>query len=317
MKKFISRLHAITLVAVLTMGSAVPTYAEGSRLSDIDGHWSRSIIEYWDSAGLIHGYPDGTFRPNAKITLAEYSTLVLNVLGLDPGTPPTGMEKHWAGRTVGALIREGIITDEEYKNFAPNRSATRMEMIRMAVRSTGEDLAGVDADTSYADAAQLSLEDGLILDAATEFGIVAGYPDGSVKPYASATRAESLTMLMNMDKHIRSAEGKRSNTVPAEEETGSAEIPGTEEKPGTPANSGNSGGGGGGGGGGGSTPTPATPTVSIDKDGDGKSDGTVSADDLDKDGVYTDEDGNHYKDIDGDGTLDPVIPIDKDGGWET
>ena len=47
--------------------------------------------------------------------------------------------------------------------------------------------------------------------------------------------------------------------------------------------------------------------------GDGKPDDWIPKGDLPGDGVYTDEDGNHYKDIDGDGTLDPVIPIDKDG----
>lgn len=45
--------------------------------NDIDKHWAKTAIEKAYAAGIINGYPDGTFRPDAKITRAE-ATKMLN-----------------------------------------------------------------------------------------------------------------------------------------------------------------------------------------------------------------------------------------------
>lgn len=45
--------------------------------ADTSGHWGRDIIEQAFGMGLVTGYPDGTFRPDAPLTRAEGVALVL------------------------------------------------------------------------------------------------------------------------------------------------------------------------------------------------------------------------------------------------
>ena len=44
---------------------------------DIQNHWSKGIVEYESALEIIHGYPDGTFKPGRSITRSEATKLVL------------------------------------------------------------------------------------------------------------------------------------------------------------------------------------------------------------------------------------------------
>ena len=48
--------------------------------------WYNTAISTLSSMGIITGYPDGTFRPNAAITRAETMTLVNRILNRQPET---------------------------------------------------------------------------------------------------------------------------------------------------------------------------------------------------------------------------------------
>lgn len=56
-----------------------PVENSGS-FSDISGHWAENEIERAAAFGWISGYPDGTFRPDARITRAEAMTMINRVL---------------------------------------------------------------------------------------------------------------------------------------------------------------------------------------------------------------------------------------------
>ena len=76
-----------------------------SRFSDASGHWAEGYIVAAESAGLVEGYPDGSFRPNAQITRAEAVTALNRMLGRIPDrehiaelpNPYTDIDaNHWA-----------------------------------------------------------------------------------------------------------------------------------------------------------------------------------------------------------------------------
>ena len=48
--------------------------------TDLSGHWSKSYVELAAGNGWIAGYPDGSFRPDQKITRAETVTMISRVL---------------------------------------------------------------------------------------------------------------------------------------------------------------------------------------------------------------------------------------------
>ena len=72
MKKAIGkRLLALLLVVLMLCPQ---TYA--SVANDLNGHWCRTEIETFLNKGLVQGYPDGRFRPDATVTRAEFIRMV-------------------------------------------------------------------------------------------------------------------------------------------------------------------------------------------------------------------------------------------------
>jgi len=61
--------------------------------SDAQGHWAESYIGFAASMNIVVGYPDGTFKPDATMTIDEAMTMVIRALGYTDasikGTWPT------------------------------------------------------------------------------------------------------------------------------------------------------------------------------------------------------------------------------------
>ena len=60
------------------------TYDGGDLFSDIAGHWAQDYINEAANAGIVDGYPDGTFRPQQYITRAEAMTMVNRTIDRHP-----------------------------------------------------------------------------------------------------------------------------------------------------------------------------------------------------------------------------------------
>lgn len=52
-------------------------------LTDIKGHWAEPYIKRGVEAGLLNGYPDGSFRPNQYVTRAELAAVMVKLLDLE------------------------------------------------------------------------------------------------------------------------------------------------------------------------------------------------------------------------------------------
>ena len=92
---------------------------------------------------IFAGYPDGTFKPNAKITRAEIAVLLVK-LGVSEEEINEEIDKalfadvndHWAKAYITAAAEKGIISTEN-SIFNPNNSATRAETSTMVFNSIG------------------------------------------------------------------------------------------------------------------------------------------------------------------------------------
>ncbi|MDF2678496.1 MAG: S-layer y protein, partial [Bacillota bacterium] len=83
-KMSIKKLSAIILSLVMATGSLGLAYADTQQTpataKDYTGHWAESTIQKWVDEGKIKGYSDGSFKPDNKITRAEFVQLVNNSL---------------------------------------------------------------------------------------------------------------------------------------------------------------------------------------------------------------------------------------------
>ena len=80
------------------------TYEGEDLFPDIAGHWARDYINQAAHAGIVNGYPDGTFQPQETITRAEAMTIVNRTLDRHPDadhfladmiTWPDNLESAW------------------------------------------------------------------------------------------------------------------------------------------------------------------------------------------------------------------------------
>ena len=256
MKRPLGILLIICIAASLFAGSA---YAVNRYFEDAKGHWAEEAIQILTEKGVISGYPDGLAHPDEIITRGEFAALVARTMELPEPVESevtirfTDIAGHWSEQNIEALIIAGIIQKDDFgTEFQPDEPITRMEMIRMLVRAIGKGShdASSPCVTGFSDDGTLSEADKSSICTGKEYGIVDGYPDGTVKPDGNATRAEAFEMLVDTEKakeQIKKEEPPKP-TVPAK----------PTDKP-SDVNSGgsSSSGSGGGSSGGGSSHVPA------------------------------------------------------------
>ena len=115
----------ICLAAGLT-----PVTGGSASFSDTSGHWAAGYIEAAKTAGLISGYPDGTFRPNNLITRAEIAKLVVLGAGFATDTSGAGFSDiatNWAKDFILTAANNGVVNGYSDGTFRPNNHATRAE----------------------------------------------------------------------------------------------------------------------------------------------------------------------------------------------
>lgn len=60
--------------------SLVPTALAADR-SELEDHWASESLLYFADEGWLQGYKDGTYRPDSKISRAEFLTILNRVCG--------------------------------------------------------------------------------------------------------------------------------------------------------------------------------------------------------------------------------------------
>ncbi|MBS3908032.1 MAG: S-layer homology domain-containing protein [Actinobacteria bacterium] len=160
--------------------------------------WYMAYVKKLVTAGIIDGYRDGRFRPNANITRAEFCKIVLAALGETPlgGAAPSFKDTggHWAQGHIEKAKSLGFIDGYKDGRFRPNANITRAEICKIVAYAKqyrlGETFnAFPDCNGHWAE---------IYVATAKENGVVSGFPDGTFRPSANATRAEAAKMIAVM-----------------------------------------------------------------------------------------------------------------------
>ncbi|MDD4318739.1 MAG: S-layer homology domain-containing protein [Candidatus Peribacteraceae bacterium] len=134
-----------------------------------EGKYGYTAIMNLAALGIIRGYPDGTYRPAAPVTRAEFAALLVRSLGKDE----LGMEEQcfpdiggqWFSAAVCAAKRLGWVRGYDDGRYRPEGEVLRSEAMKMAVLASGLAPDAPDAaETWFAPYVRAGYANGLILE---------------------------------------------------------------------------------------------------------------------------------------------------------
>lgn len=170
--------------------------------SDIAGHWAEAGINQAVSDGIVSGYPDGTFKPNAPITRAEFTLMLAGALrwngtGAALRFSDTDEIGDWTRRAVALAVQEGIVSGYEDGSFRPDAKISRAEMAAMIAKALKLPLDAI-AQTGFADDEDIPTWAKGAVEAIRKLGIVSGRDGNAFVPNDTGTRSEAVVMLLRM-----------------------------------------------------------------------------------------------------------------------
>ena len=179
-----------------------------------DGSWAAASIDSCLAAGIVSGYPDGTYHPEYPVTRDQMAVYISRALaGGDANVPeftetpsfPDVDEQHWALDYVEYAVDQNVVAGYDDGTYHPDEEVTRAQMAvyvaRAMVAPSGE--AGladyVPADprdfpdvppTGYGDDGTEPYWAYTHVEYCVENGVVQGYQDGLYHPDEVVTRAQ-------------------------------------------------------------------------------------------------------------------------------
>ncbi len=185
---------SLVLIAALIL-SAFSVFA-GASFSDVKtSDWFYSYVSKAAEKGIVSGYPDGTFRPQNKVTYAEFLVMAMrgtkssNTRGLNDWYAP-----YYYGAVDNGIINEGEIAYTSMNNPIP-RGDMAVVMAGVLAFNNLDSVKTVNAADTFSDISRTSrFEYPVAL--CNYYGALSGYPDGTFRPNGTLTRAEAATAMV-------------------------------------------------------------------------------------------------------------------------
>ena len=190
----------LAVVLALAMALSMVSFAA---YTDVEaGADCEEAVTVLSALEILKGYEDGSFKPDATITRAEFATVVIRLLGLaDTATGGATIftdvaADHWANGYIALAAQQGIVNGYGDGRFGPEDPVKYQEAIKMVVAALGY-TPMADANGGYPGGYQV---------VASQKGILAGI--SGAKANEPATRGVVAQL------------GYNSLTVPLMEQTG-------------------------------------------------------------------------------------------------
>ncbi|WP_336772437.1 OmpL47-type beta-barrel domain-containing protein [Paenibacillus sp. MMO-58] len=177
-----------------------------SQFGDMSGHWAEKTVKDAYGCGIVHGFNDGTFRPEGQVTRAEFVTMLMNaVIDKSSSAAPESefSDKDgipaWAAEAIARAKEFGIVNGYADGSFRPNDQVTRAELVTMLSKAAGmKPLAPEKVKDLFSDASDIPAWSAGYVAALQQAGILQGRGDGKFVPSGQATRAEAAVLLLRL-----------------------------------------------------------------------------------------------------------------------
>ena len=142
-KRILTWLLAVSVLAsLLTVPAGA---ANATRFSDVADNYTATAIETLRLMGVLDGYSDGTFRPNAALTRAQFCKMA--VYAMDGSSElgrystvtifPDVKPSFWASSYINMAAKKGVIAGFADGKFKPNQTVTAGQAVTILMRGLG------------------------------------------------------------------------------------------------------------------------------------------------------------------------------------
>ncbi|MGE5656978.1 MAG: S-layer homology domain-containing protein [Actinomycetota bacterium] len=172
--------------------------------SDIESHWAKECIVTLGERSLVKGYSDGTFRPEAALTRAEFASLMVGAFGKSPEVQKAVTFKdvpknHWAWQFIQTVSKKRFFSGYPDGTFRPEQPILRVDAITVIASALNLPIPKSPEATlkdAFDDVAEIPNYAKNVMAAATQMAIVINYPNvRKLSPNQSATRGEVAALL--------------------------------------------------------------------------------------------------------------------------
>ncbi|MDY6939274.1 MAG: WG repeat-containing protein [Cyanobacteriota bacterium] len=188
-------------IAATTFWNLQATAASG--FTDISGHWNETCIRQLAAQNLVSGYPDGTFKPEANVTRAEFALLAYRTAEVffHHSHPQRGSmafadvpQSHWARGAIQQAYQYYLFAGYPDGSFRPDRPIPRVQslvVLANALNFRVPENADEFLRSKFDDRDRIPQWAQKSIAAATLGRIAVSYPDPrQLNPNRNATRAE-------------------------------------------------------------------------------------------------------------------------------
>ncbi|MBF2065049.1 MAG: DUF1565 domain-containing protein [Calothrix sp. C42_A2020_038] len=177
----------------------VPT-PNPSELTDISGHWAEAFIRELNRLGIVTGFRDKTFKPDATMTRAQYAALLVKAFN-----PPVKRqaakfrdlsESFWAYNAIQQAYQGQFLSGYPNNTFHPNENIQRVQILVSLVNGLGLTASAAKSLKSYDDQGKIPNYAREQVAIATDRRMIVNYPNiKQLNPTREATRAEVAVMV--------------------------------------------------------------------------------------------------------------------------
>ncbi|RRD93623.1 DNRLRE domain-containing protein [Clostridiales bacterium COT073_COT-073] len=178
------------------------------QLSDISESWAKTEVTELVNLGIIKGYPDSTFRPEATVSRAETAQLLTNMLDLlNIGTKAAAPEsgQPWYHSAVERVKAQGLMHGDTAGNFNPDQNVSRQDMFTVLGRFGKWKMASEEVElvlAAFADSSEISDYAKPYIAQMVKMGLIKG-DNGKLNPKQSISRAELSVMIYRVLKIMK------------------------------------------------------------------------------------------------------------------
>jgi Cohesin domain./S-layer homology domain. len=199
-----SKVNSVNLIPNVITTVIVHDNRPAIEFSDMKGHWASEAVLRSTSLGIVNGFLDGTFRPNLKVTRAEFAAMLVRAIHLEQQNgvvlpfKDINQLPEWAKPFIAEASSAGVIQGYPDGTFRAGNTITRAEMTVMLVRAAKLPSEENAAVSNFTDADQIPDWASTAIAAAQKAGIVQGKENGEFDPNSGTTRAEAAVAILRV-----------------------------------------------------------------------------------------------------------------------